>query len=254
MQLRVLGCSGGFGFGLRTSAFLVDDDVLIDAGTGVGDLTYDEMRRIDHIFITHAHIDHVTSIPLLVDILLDARQEPVVVHAPQPTIDALRAHLFNDVIWPDFTVLPEPDSSVLRFDAIAPGEVCCVGERRFEAIPVSHTVPAVAYRCADDSAAFCFSGDTSTNDTLWDALNRAAPLDLLIVEVGSPDRERRMADLAKHYCPASLAHDLGKLEAHPTIAVTHLKPGYENQTLAELESALPGYRLHRLQGGESFQL
>ena len=31
MRIRVLGCSGGIGAGARTSAMLVDNDVLIDA-------------------------------------------------------------------------------------------------------------------------------------------------------------------------------------------------------------------------------
>jgi len=254
MRVRVLGCSGGFGFGLRTSAFLVDDDILIDAGTGVGDLTYEEMCRIDHIFVTHSHLDHVTSIPLLVDTLLGERDKPLVVHARQATIDALQAHLFNGQIWPDFTALPNPEAPALRFEAIEPGETVWVGERSFEAIAVNHTVPAVGYRCAGVSAAFCFSGDTSTNDTLWPALNAAGPLDLLIVEVGFPNRERELADLAKHYCPELLAHDLGKLATAPPIAVTHLKAGGESEITAELETALSGYPLHRLQGGESFQL
>lgn len=254
MQLRVLGCSGGFGLGLRTSAFLVDDDVLIDAGTGVGDLAYDEMLRIDHVFITHSHLDHVASIPLLVDALLDTRAAPLVVHAQQATIDALRRHLFNDEIWPDFTELPHPESPALRFEPIEAGEAHQIDGRRFEAIRVDHTVPAVAYHCSDEAGAFCFSGDTSTNDSLWTALNRSRALDMLIVEVGFPDSEQALANLAKHYCPALLAHDLGKLRSRPPIAVTHLKAGYEDQTMAELEAALPGYRLHRLQGGESFRL
>jgi hypothetical protein len=45
MQIRVLGCSGSIAAGSRTTSFLVDDDVLVDAGTGVGDLTLDEMTR-----------------------------------------------------------------------------------------------------------------------------------------------------------------------------------------------------------------
>jgi cAMP phosphodiesterase len=254
MRLRVLGCSGGFGFGLRTSAFLVDDDVLIDAGTGVGDLTYDEMRCIDHVFVTHSHLDHVASIPLLVDTLLGERHEPLVVHAQQTTIDALRAHLFNGQIWPDFTTLPSLEAPALRFEAIEPGEVARVGQRRFEAIEVNHAVAAVAFRCAGETGSFCFSGDTSTNDTLWPALNAAGPLDWLIVELGFPNRESELADLAKHYCPTLLARDLAKLDACPPIAVTHLKAGSEAETMAELEAALPQYRLLRLQGGESFQL
>lgn len=254
MRLRVLGCSGGFGAGLRTTAFLVDDDVLVDAGTGVGDLTHDEMRRIRHIFVTHSHLDHVTSIPLLVDSLFDDLREPLVVHAQQETIDALRTHLFNWQIWPDFSALPDPERPVLRFEALEPGETCRVGVRTVEAIPVAHTVPAVAYRCSNAHAAFCFSGDTSINDTLWPRLNGDDALDLLIVEVGFPNREEELARLARHYCPRFLAEDLAKLDSRPRIAITHLKPGDEALTMDELHAALPGYDIHRLQAGDAFQL
>jgi len=254
MHLRVLGCSGGIGAGLRTTAFLVDEDVLIDAGTGVGDLSYDEMRRIRHVFVTHSHLDHVASIPLLVDSLFEDLKEPLIVHAQQATIDALRQHVFNWRIWPDFSELPDHEHPVLRFEPLEPGESVSVGNRTFEAIPVRHTVPAVAYRCSNAVSAFCFSGDTSTNDTLWPALNRAGALDMLIVEVGFPNADVELARLALHYSPGLLAEDIAKLDVRPRVCVTHLKPGDEARTMEELREALPGHDLHRLQGGESFQL
>ena len=254
MRVRVLGCSGGIGAGLRTTAFLVDDDVLIDAGTGVGDLSYEDMRHIRHVFVTHSHLDHVASIPLLVNCLFDELDEPLVVHAQQATIDALRAHVFNWEIWPDFSRLPHDDRPVLRFQPMQAGDVCTIGERTFESIEVSHTVPAVGYLCSNSASAFCFSGDTSTNDTLWPALNRAENLDMLIVEVGFPDREEELAQVARHYSPRLLAADLAKLDHRPRIAVTHLKPGDEALTMDELTQALPGYDLHRLQGDDAFTL
>lgn len=254
MQVRVLGCSGGIGVGLRTTAFLIDDDVLIDAGTGVCDLGYEAMRGIRHVFVTHSHLDHVVSIPLLVDALFNELTEPLVVHAESATIEALRAHVFNDVIWPDFTRLPDPDRPVLRFEPIEAGEVTQVGERSFEAIRVFHAVPAVAYLCTGATGAFCFSGDTTTNDTLWPALNRAPRLDLLIVEVGFSDRETWLAHLARHYSPALLAADIAKLEHRCPIALTHLNPGDEERTMAELYAALPEHTLYRLQGDETFTL
>ena len=59
MQIRILGCSGGVSANLRTTSLLVDGDVLIDAGTGVGDLSLEEMSRIQHVFLTHSHLDHI---------------------------------------------------------------------------------------------------------------------------------------------------------------------------------------------------
>jgi hypothetical protein len=103
--------------------------------------------------------------------------------------------------------LPDPERPVLRFEPLEPGQSCRIGERTFEAIPVRHAVPAVGYRCSDGGAAVCFSGDTSSNDTLWPALNAAGELDLLIVEVGYPDADESRARQALHYCPRLLAAD-----------------------------------------------
>ncbi|HVJ12663.1 MAG TPA: MBL fold metallo-hydrolase, partial [Burkholderiales bacterium] len=88
MKLRVLGCSGGIGGRhLRTTSFLLDGDILIDAGTGVGDLTLAELSQIDHIFVTHSHLDHVASIPFLVDTVGGMRSKPLTVYTTQPTIE-----------------------------------------------------------------------------------------------------------------------------------------------------------------------
>ena len=94
MKLRILGCSGGIGNGAQTSAMLLDDDILIDAGTGVGNLSMDEMLKIDHIFVTHAHLDHVACIPFLVDTVGSIRTRPITVHATQATLVTLQEHLF----------------------------------------------------------------------------------------------------------------------------------------------------------------
>src|SRR5688500_7502113 len=103
MKVRVLGCSGAIAKGCRTTSFLLDHDVLVDAGTGVGDLTPDEMRGIDHVLLTHSHLDHVAALPLMVDAIAAQRTSPIQIHALQGTIDALRAHIFNNTIWPDFS-------------------------------------------------------------------------------------------------------------------------------------------------------
>jgi glyoxylase-like metal-dependent hydrolase (beta-lactamase superfamily II) len=97
MIIRVLGCSGAIAAGCRTTSFLLDGSVLIDAGTGVGDLSLDELARIDHILISHSHLDHVLAIGLLADSVLRMRsaqqRSPIVVHALPETLEALRKHI-----------------------------------------------------------------------------------------------------------------------------------------------------------------
>src|SRR5262249_53553923 len=146
MRLRVLGCSGGIGGRQnRTTSFLVDQDILIDAGTGVGDLSLAELTSIDHIFITHSHLDHVNSIAFFVDSVGMLRPKPVTVYATGPTIETLKKHLFNWDIWPDFTVIPTPEQPWLRYEEIEVGRVVDLGGRKITALPAIHTVPAVGY-------------------------------------------------------------------------------------------------------------
>src|SRR5512147_377933 len=136
MRLRVLGCSGGIGGRhLRTTSFLVDSDVLIDAGTGVGDLTLAELAQIDHIFVTHSHLDHVASIPFLVDTVGGMRTRPLAVHCTAATIEILRNHLFNWAIWPDFTEIPSLDAPFMRYEEIELGRSVTLGGRTFTPLP-----------------------------------------------------------------------------------------------------------------------
>src|SRR3990172_1007811 len=100
MRLRVLGCAGSIGGPQnRTTSFLVDQDILVDAGTGVGDLSLAELTLIDHIFITHSPLDHVNSIAFFLDSVGALRPKPVTVYARSLTIQTLKKNLFNWDIW-----------------------------------------------------------------------------------------------------------------------------------------------------------
>lgn len=254
MRLRTLGCSGGVGAGLRTTSLMVDEDILIDAGSGLGELYLEEMSRIRHIFLTHSHLDHVGFIPLLVDSVFERLNDPIVVHAQAETIKALKEHIFNWVIWPDFSKLPSEDSPVLRFEVMTPGSSIEINGRVVESVAVNHTVPAVGYRVSEGSSAFAFSGDTCSNDAFWSALNNHSTLDLLIVECAFTNRQNKLAQASHHYCPSSLAQDLAKLKHQPEVYLTHLKPGEELVILSEARAAIQHVPLKTLVGGEIFQL
>src|SRR5665647_1719385 len=122
MKVRVLGCSGAIAKDCRTTSFLIDADVLIDAGTGLGDLTLDQMCGIEHVLLTHSHLDHVLALPLMVDATAARRTTPVHIHALAGTIAALKAHIFNDVIWPDFSRIPTPEAPFISFHQIHVGQ------------------------------------------------------------------------------------------------------------------------------------
>ncbi|MFK8015578.1 MAG: MBL fold metallo-hydrolase [Gammaproteobacteria bacterium] len=255
MRIRILGCSGGIGLGLRTTSILVDQSILIDAGTGVGDMTIGELKGIRHVFLTHSHLDHIAGLPLFLDSVFDDLVgNPITVHARAETIDALRTHVFNGVVWPDFEALPSADNAVLKFATIAPGDRIELEQCIFRAVDVHHSVPSLGYCIERDDRVFAFSGDTMTNASLWTVLNDYPQLHTLIMEVSFPDQQAELAMKAGHYTPSSLAADLAKLRHAPEIWVTAMKPGSEDEIFAEVLRALPGRFVKRLHRGDVFDM
>jgi ribonuclease BN (tRNA processing enzyme) len=254
MQIRVLGCSGSIAAGCRTTSFLIGHDVLVDAGTGVGDLTLDEMAAIDHIVVSHSHLDHVLSIGLLADSVTrkrEARQRPPVqVHALPETIDALRRHVFNGVIWPDFTRLPSAEHPILAFVPFAVGEVLSLGGQRVEVLPASHTVPAVGFAAiGPDGGCWVFTGDTGPNAALW---ARLAELDvrMLVIETAFRNDERPLANISRHLCPSLLEGELASLHRPTDVYITHIKPGEQEAVMAEIGRQQSPHRIHTLASGQ----
>jgi len=251
MKLRVLGCSGGIGGRhLRTTSLLVDHDILIDAGTGVADLSIGELAVIDHVFLTHSHLDHIASLPLMIDTVADRRHTPLTVYGSAAVLDILRRHIFNWAIWPDFAEVPNADTPLMRYQAIELGQVVTLDGRRITALPAEHTVPAVGYRLDSGAGSLVFSGDTGICDPFWGAVNRIANLKHLIIECAFSNREQRLAELSKHLCPNMLAAELQKLERACEIHVTHLKPGQIDLTMEEIERCLGDFKPRMLQNNQ----
>jgi len=252
MRLRVLGCSGGISQGLRTTSMLLDDDILIDAGTGVGDLSLEEMRRVDHVFLTHSHLDHVTSLPFLLDSVGGMRDSPVIVHALDETISILKEHVFNWKLWPDFSQLPTPEKPYVRFEPIGVGETVELDGRKITALPAHHTVPAVGYLLDSGQASLAFSGDTMDCQAFWDVLNGIGNLRYLLIETTFSDKENGVAHASRHYFPGLLARQLPKLKQAVEIYITHLSPGEQERIMGEVFAAVSGTSPKMLDHGHIF--
>lgn len=254
MKVRVLGCSGGIGARARTTSFLVDDDILIDAGTGVEDLAVDELARIDHVFLTHSHLDHIAALPLLVDSVGALRAKPIVVHALPETIEALRAHIFNWVIWPDFTEIPHYERPWMVFEPLAVDSVIRVGSRAIRSIAANHTVPALGFHLFTDAASLVFSGDTWPTDEFWRVVNGIADLRYLIIETAFSNKEQDLAITAKHLYPIQLGEQLQNLRREPEVLVTHLKPSDRDLIAREIEAWAGRFQPRLLERGQILEL
>ena len=254
MKLRVLGCSGGIGGRLmRTTSMLVDHDILIDAGTGLTELTLAEMAMIEHIFITHSHLDHLAALPLMIDSVADMHDRPITLYATDATLEIIKNHIFNWAIWPDFSEIAIRQEAVMQYQAIRIGEPVRLGERTITAVPAEHTVPAVGYHLDSGQGSLVFTGDTTVNDAFWPVINRISNLKYLIIETAFSNRERRLAQTSKHLCPSMLAEELARLERDVSVFITHLKPGQVELIMGEIEECIGDFRPKMLQNNQLFE-
>lgn len=253
MKFRVLGCSGGIGGNLRTTSFLLDHDVLIDAGTGAGELSLTELSMIDHIFVTHSHLDHIACIPFMVDSTWFMRDRPLTIYATGETLDILKQHIFNWKIWPDFCEIPNPQQPSMRYQSIELGETVVLNGRKITPIPANHAVPAVGYHLDSGAASLVFSGDTTTIDASWDVINKIENLRYLIIETAFSDSEKELAILARHLCPGLLNEELKKFRREAEVFITHLKPGEVELTMQQIESGAHDRCVRMLLNNQEFE-
>ena len=254
MKVRVLGCSGGIGGRhLRTTSMLVEHNILLDAGTGLTDLSLAELAMIDHVFITHSHLDHIAALPLMIDSISDMRNKPITVYATDATLEIIRKHIFNWAIWPDFSEISVRGVAVMQYQAIRVGQKIRFGKCTITAIPAEHTVPAVGYHLDSGAGSLVFTGDTTTNDVAWPVVNKIANLRYLIIETAFSNQERQLAVMSKHLCPSMLGDELAKLTRNAKIYISHLKPGQVELIMGEIEECAGDFKPEMLQHNQVFE-
>jgi ribonuclease BN (tRNA processing enzyme) len=235
MKIRVLGCSGAIAKDCRTTSFLIDADLLVDAGTGVGDLSLEEMRHINDVVLTHSHLDHVAALPLMIDAVASLRSAPLRVHALPETIEALRKHIFNDTIWPDFSQIPSPAAPFLTFHPVNTGQILRIADKTVEVLSAVHTVPAVGYAINAGQGNWVFTGDTAPNPAFWQRVSQLN-VSMLVIETAFSNKEHELAERSLHLSPAMLADALDNIDHSKTfpIYITHTKPAETTQIMEEV--------------------
>ena len=253
IELRLIGCNGGIGGMARhTTCYGIGEHVVIDAGTGLGTLPLEQLARIDHVVLSHAHLDHVACLPLMVDSVAASRDKPLTVWARADVIALLRSHLFNDHIWPDFTQIPTPENPFMCFESM-PEHGADIDGYRFTPLPADHGIPACGYRVEREASAIAFSGDTGDCEAFWQAIRDDARLKAVVVECSYPVAMKGMATLSKHLHSGTVAARLGQLPAHVAGVVVHRKPGLENDIAHELGAALSGRDLRLPEPGDVYR-
>ncbi len=254
MRLRVLGCSGGELQRHRTTCFLVDGKLAVDAGALTSSLPLEALADLDDIVLTHSHFDHVKDVPLVADLLVGRRRRPLRVHASRACARTLRECVFNGQLWPDFTRIPDARRPVLELRPFDPRRPFKAGRYTIAPVPVHHPVESVGLVISDGRASFAVSGDTGPTTRFWEKVNAARGLGALLVELSFPNALQPVADASGHLTPRTLAGELAKVERDGfPVLLYHLKPAHAAALRRELaELALPNVRV--LRTGDAFTL
>jgi ribonuclease BN (tRNA processing enzyme) len=234
MRLHALGCYGGEAPGCHQTSLLVDGRLLLDAGSVTAALPLDSQAAIDHVLVSHSHLDHIAALAFIADNLSTVRTKPIEVWSIAPVIRHLRTHVFNGIIWPDFTTIPSPSNAILSFHEIREGKPQRVGGYEITAVRVNHTVETAGYLVSDGEASILFQGDSGPTEELWKLANAASRLQAIIVETSYPNRLQDLADASGHLTPQSLRAELTKLTADAPIYAQHLKPQFISDLVREL--------------------
>lgn len=249
MKLEVLGCHGGELAGCRSTCFLIDDRLALDAGA-LATLPIEALAKIDDVLLTHSHFDHIKDLPSMGDALIGKRDRSVTIHCSEECLESLEKHLFNGELWPNFTQIPTPKQPIFKLQGFKVGSTVAIGGYSVKSVRVTHPVVACGFVISDGPGALAISGDTGPTEELWRVLNARDDLKLLLMETSFPNAMQALADVSGHLTPRSLESELAKLDRRGCeVLLYHLKPAF----IGELKEELKHLPVRVLELGDTFE-
>ena len=235
MKIEVLGCYGNIIGDYRATGFLINDQILLDAGTVSEVLDDDRLKRIKHVLISHTHIDHVKGLFPLVDELVMMGNYSFELISAAGILRSISDNLFNDLIWPDFTAIPSERKAIMKFREIETDKLSQVGDLLVRPVPVSHTVPCVGYLIKHDNIGFMYTADTKPTEEFWEIAREEKGIEFIIADVSFPNRLEKLANKSGHMTLSMLIHCLERFGLdHLKVFTTHMKPIFLKEILSDL--------------------
>jgi 3',5'-cyclic-nucleotide phosphodiesterase len=229
VELRVVGCHGGETPRHRTSAFVLDERLAIDAGSLTSGLELDAQCALEAVLVSHAHLDHIRDLATIADNRAQNGCKPLLVVGTKPTLGVLRKHFFNNLLWPDFSAIPSLAKPTLKYMELKLEVPTKVAGYTVRAIAVTHTIDSSAFVVEGKDGSLAYSGDTGPTERLWEVLNETPRLKAMLMEVSFPNDEQRVATLSGHHTPKTLAAELKKYKNASDLPflLYHIKPSFQ---------------------------
>lgn len=234
MKIKILGGHGGVTVGASATSFLIDDCLLIDAGSVATTISIEQQSKVDNILISHSHLDHIKDLAFLCDNCFGLRERPFQVWTHPTVVKIIKTHLFNDTVWPDFSVLPNADRPTIKFNAIDPEETLRIGEYTVTPVKVKHPNDAMGYIVERGDVAVLFTLDTAATERIWEVAKRFPHIKAVFTEVSFPNRLQKIALMSDHHTPQTLGVELLKMPPRVPVILTHLKPNFREELTQEI--------------------
>lgn len=243
MQVKIIGGHGGVTRNYHATSYLIDDSLLIDAGSVASGLDIQDQLKIDHILLSHSHLDHTKDLAFICDNCFGLKEKPFEVYSHKTVHKAVKDHLFNDTIWPDFSVLPTAEKPTMRFNDIEEEKEITLGDYKVMPVHVKHPGDAFGFIIEKGDVAILFTQDTAATDRIWEVGKKYKNLKAIFTEVSFPNHLQNVADLSDHHSPQTMKEELKKMPADVPVYLGHLKPNYQEQLIQEITD-LGEPRLH----------
>jgi ribonuclease BN (tRNA processing enzyme) len=235
MMVKVVGGHGGVAPGFKATSYLIDGKICIDAGSCATGLLVDEQVLIDYILISHPHLDHIKDLAFIADNCFGMKGKPFEIYTNKDIVKAIKTHLLNDFIWPDFSKLPNKKNPTLRFNEMTFEQATMLGDYKVLPIPVNHPCSAMGFIVTKDGSSILFTQDTGPTEMIWEYAKKIENLKAIFTEASFPNSMQKVADDSQHHTPNTLKTEIAKMPDNIPIFIGHLKPNFQTKLFQEID-------------------
>ena len=235
MKIKILGCSGGRSIDSDPTCFLIDDRILIDAGAATNKLEDKDLKKLEHLIITHSHFDHIADLPFLMEKLFWIKNETFTMHCSEESWDAIISNILNNSVWPNLIDIAKTKNKIFQWSRISNLSAINILNYTVTPIRVNHIVATDGLIIDDGSSSIAFTADTYKTDQFWEICNKQTNLKAIIADVSFPNKMDETAEITKHLTPKLFYEETIKLDRDDLrFYISHIKPLFKDEVVKDL--------------------